>query len=128
MLGLIREYLIPPPITRRQKKLAIIVAGFVDFVQILLFPFFFQGAASPLDLGSDIFCAIMLSLICGFKWQFIAGFAFEAIPVLSLSPTWLAVAILIPVKADEPPAPRKNVTSYVVQKPAALPEGQNAEV
>ena len=127
MLHIIREYLIPPPVTRRQKKLAVLVAAFIDFVQIFLAPAFIGGALSPFDLGSDIFAALMLVIICGFKWQFVAGFAFETIPVLSLFPTWLAVAAFIPVKADEPEIGR-DVTPFVVSQPPALPEGKKPPV
>lgn len=127
MLDFIRQYLIPPPISRQRKKLALVVAAFIDFIQMFLWPFFFQGAASPFDLTSDIIAAVSLILICGFKWQFILGFVFETIPVLSLCPTWLAVALLIPVKADEP-ALINDVKPYIVALPPALPENEKPQM
>ncbi len=88
-----------PPISRRQKRMALMVAGFVDFLQIAVFPLFFEGGFSPFDDALDITAAIALMAICGFRWQFVVAFCMELVPVLDILPTWTAVALLLPAEA-----------------------------
>lgn len=95
-----------PPITRAQKGIAIAIAGFADLIQMGLFPIFMEGGASPFEDILDIFVAIALTIVCGFKWQFAAAFMIELIPGLDLFPTWTAVVLTIPsgspaVQAEE---------------------------
>lgn len=89
--------IIPKPlISRRQKRMALMVSGFVDFLQIAVFPLFFEGGFSPFDDVLDVMAAISLMAICGFKWQFVVAFCMELVPFLDILPTWTAVALLLP--------------------------------
>ncbi len=89
--------LIPkPPISHRRKALALTIAGAADLLQIVLFPLFVEGGASPFDDAIDVVTAILLTAVCGFKWQFVLAFFMELVPGLDLLPTWSAVALLIP--------------------------------
>jgi len=90
MIPVIRK----PPITHRRKAAAIFVAGTVDFLQIMLLPAI--GLGYVLDDALDFLAAIILTAICGFKWQFVLAFFIELVPGLDLLPTWTAVALLIP--------------------------------
>ena len=83
-----------PPISHRRKATALMVAGIADFAQIMLLPAL--GFGYVLDDVIDILTAIILTAICGFKWQFVFAFGVELIPGLDLLPTWSAVALLIP--------------------------------
>ena len=76
--------------------MALMVAGFVDFLQIAVFPLFFEGGFSPFDDVLDVMAAISLMAICGFKWQFVVAFFMELVPFLDILPTWTAVALLLP--------------------------------
>ncbi|HUO06703.1 MAG TPA: hypothetical protein VM008_00060 [Phycisphaerae bacterium] len=88
-----------PPISHRRKAVAIMIAGSADFLQIILFPFF--GISYLFDDAIDFAAAILLTAVCGFKWQFILAFAAELVPGLDLLPTWSAVALLIPSIPDQ---------------------------
>jgi hypothetical protein len=83
-----------PPISRPQKVLAIAIAAFADFLQVILFPFF--GLGYVLDDAIDCITAFLLMIVCGFRWQFVLAFAIELVPGLDLFPTWTAVALMIP--------------------------------
>jgi hypothetical protein len=86
------------PLTHRQKAVALRVAGLADFVQILLIPALIPGYVA--DDVIDLIVAIILSAVCGFKWQFLAAFLIELIPGLGLLPTWSAVVLTIPSVPD----------------------------
>ncbi len=110
-----------PPISRRRKRMALMVAGFVDFLQIAVFPFFFEGGLSPFDDVVDVFAAIALTMICGFKWQFVLAFFMELVPFFDILPTWTAVALLLPASDGIEESARVNV-SVVPPAPPALAE------
>jgi hypothetical protein len=121
-----------PAISPRQKALAIGIAGFVDLLQVVVFPAFGEGFFSPLQDALDFLTAILLVAICGFKWQFVAGFMLELVPGVSLFPTWTAVAFTLPTasqpSASVPPAAprpethqRINVEARVVPPVQAPP-------
>jgi hypothetical protein len=87
-----------PPLTHRQKSMALRIAGIADFVQIMLIPALFPGFIA--DEVIDVVVAILLSAICGFKWQFMVAFLIELIPGLDLLPTWSAVVLTMPSVPD----------------------------
>jgi hypothetical protein len=88
-----------PAISQRQKALAVGVAGFVDLLQLVVFPAFGWGILSPMQSALDVMTVLVLASICGLKWQFMAGFVLELVPGLALFPTWTAVAITLPSAA-----------------------------
>ena len=110
-----------PPISRRQKRLALMVAGFVDFLQVAVFPLFFEGGMSPFDDALDIFAALALTFICGFKWQFVLAFSMELIPFLDILPTWTAVVLLLPAHDDLQEMQRIKVSISAPQPPETIP-------
>jgi hypothetical protein len=87
-----------PPLTHRQKAVALRIAGLADLLQILLIPALLPGVAA--DEVIDVLVAIILSAICGFKWQFVAAFLIELVPGLDLLPTWSAVVLTMPSVPD----------------------------
>jgi hypothetical protein len=92
-----------PPISRRRKRAALAVAAVVDLIQIGVFPAFAEGALSPLQDVLDVVTAIVLVAVCGFKWQFVAAFGLELLPVADLFPTWTAMVLTLPSAAPAVP-------------------------
>jgi hypothetical protein len=118
-----------PPISPRRKALALAFAGFIDLLQVVLFPA--MGIGYLIDDALDVITAIVLIAICGFKWQFVVAFLFELIPVATLFPTWTAVVLLLPVAPDRegvrvaagPPARQDDlVPSSAVEAPPVQPQ------
>ena len=85
-----------PILSRRRKLLALFLAGLADLVEIALFPLFLEGAASPFDLVLDLLTAGALWAVAGFRWRYLLAFAAEAIPLVSLFPTWTALVLTLP--------------------------------
>ncbi|GEM_PF-1686823 len=87
-------FIAKPPLSHRQKALAISVAGAADLLQIVFLPLL--GIGYVLDDVIDLVTALILVFICGWKWQFVLAFLFELIPGLDLFPTWTAVILALP--------------------------------
>jgi hypothetical protein len=99
------------PVSSKRKLVALGIAGLTDLIQIVFLPLFWEGAASPFDVGLDILAALSLFVVLGFKWRFLAGLIVEVIPGLDLFPTWTALVLSLP--SQQEPAgerPMKNVT------------------
>jgi hypothetical protein len=106
-----------PPITKAQKRAALAVAGVIDTLQWLVLPATGIGFLSPVQDGIDIVAVIVLVAICGFKWQFAAGFLLELLPVVTLFPTWTALVLTLSTRTEDPgfpvqpPVAREHVTA-----------------
>lgn len=87
-----------PGVSPLQKKLALLVAGGADFLQIVAFPAFGWGAFSPVQDALDFVVAVVLMAVCGFRWQWVLAFMMELMPGLDLLPTWTMVVALMPVQ------------------------------
>ena len=100
------------PVPRKRKLIALGIGGLTDLLEIVVFPLFWQGGASPLDLALDLLTAGALWLILGFKARLLLGFVLELVPGLTLFPTWTALVLSIPSEgaAAEPETPMKNIT------------------
>lgn len=95
-----------PTLSRRRKLLALFLAGLVDLVEIALFPLFLEGAPSPFDLLLDLLAAGALWAVAGFRWRYLLAFAAEALPLVSLFPTWTALVLTLP--SEGRPDPREE--------------------
>ncbi len=72
---------------------ALILAVAADALQIFAFPFFAEGALSPVDDILDLAVAAVLVRLIGWHWEFLPAFAAELVPGVDLVPFWtLAVA------------------------------------
>jgi len=72
---------------------AMILAIAADALQILVLPFFAEGALSPADDILDLAVAAVLVRLLGWHWEFLPAFAGELLPGIDLVPFWtLAVA------------------------------------
>ena len=102
-------------LSRRRKAVALLVAGLTDLLQLVFFPMFFAGAASPFDWVLDLLTALVLTGIVGFKWRTLLGIVVELVPGLDLFPTWTALVLSFPSAPKEPRAGEGG--------PPALPGG-----
>ena len=74
-------------------RAALLLAIVADIVQIVFFPLFFEGAASPADDMLDLCMAGILSYLLGWHWEFLPSFFAKLVPGMDLVPLWtLAVA------------------------------------
>ena len=70
-----------------------ILAIIADLVQIVVFPLFVAGGASPADDVLDLSVAGVLTLLLGWHWEFLPSFLAKLVPVVDFVPLWtLAVA------------------------------------
>jgi hypothetical protein len=122
-----------PPISHRRKALALTIAGIADMIQLLVIPAFIEGAASPLNDIVDVLTALLLTAVCGFKWQFVFAFFMELIPGLDLLPTWSAVALLIPSRPNDlivtrtasPTPPHPSLHPPIITTAVSIPPVQS---
>lgn len=114
------------PVPRKRKLIALGIGAATDLLEIVVFPLFWQGGASPLDLALDLLTAGALWLTLGFKARLLLAFVLELVPGLTLFPTWTALVLSIPSEGPEAESapPMKNITPQP-QEPlppqAALP-------
>jgi hypothetical protein len=74
-------------------RAAMMLAIIADALQIVVFPFFVEGALSPADDVLDLAVAAVLVRLLGWHWEFLPAFAAELVPGVDLVPFWtLAVA------------------------------------
>lgn len=74
-------------------KAALALAILADLVQVVVFPLFIEGAASPANDLLDLGVAGLLSLLLGWHWEFLPSFIGELLPGIDFVPFWtLAVA------------------------------------
>jgi len=84
-----------------------------DFAQIVVFPLFAPGFASPFDDVLDVGVGLALLLLLGPHWSFLPAFFAELVPGFDLVPTWTASVFLATRRHApdaEPAPPMKNVT------------------
>jgi hypothetical protein len=74
-------------------RAAMILAIIADALQIIVFPLFVAGAASPADDALDLGMGAVLMYLLGWHWEFLPSFFSKLIPGVDLVPLWtLAVA------------------------------------
>jgi hypothetical protein len=78
-----------------EHRLAWLVAIAADFVQLVAWPFFAEGGASPADTVLDVAVAAILSRLLGWHWAFLPTLAVELVPGLDLFPTWTAAVFFV---------------------------------
>jgi hypothetical protein len=74
-------------------RVAIALAIIADALQIIVFPLFVEGAASPADDILDFGIAAVLVHLLGWHWEFLPSFFAKLVPGVDLVPFWtMAVA------------------------------------
>ena len=85
-----------------------LLAVIADALQIIIFPVFVAGAASPADDVLDFGIGAMMVHLLGWHWEFLPSFVAKLVPGVDLVPFWtMAVANVyrkskrIAVRAEE---------------------------
>ncbi len=74
-------------------RAALVLAILADALQILVFPLFVEGVASPADDILDFGIAAVLVKLLGWHWEFLPSFFAKLVPGVDLVPFWtMAVA------------------------------------
>jgi hypothetical protein len=74
-------------------RAALILAIIADALQIVVFPLFVEGVASPVDDVLDLGIGAVLVYLLGWNWEFLPSFLAKLVPGVDLVPFWtLAVA------------------------------------
>ena len=74
-------------------RAAMVLAIIADALQIVVFPFFVEGALSPADDILDFGIAAVLVHLLGWHWEFLPSFLAKLVPGVDLVPFWtMAVA------------------------------------
>ena len=71
-----------------KRRLALLLALGVDFMQWVAFPLFMSGALSPVSDAVDVATAVVMISLLGWHWSFLPTFVAEIIPGIGLVPTW----------------------------------------
>ena len=97
---------------RLRLRAALGLAIAADLLQMIVFPLFVEGAASPADDFLDLGMAGVLSWLLGWHWEFLPSFLAKLVPGVDLVPIWtLAVANVYRKSKQSPPAvERRGVT------------------
>lgn len=102
-------------------RAAMVLAVAADALQILVFPFFAEGAWSPADDLLDVAVAAVLVHLVGWHWEFLPSFVAELVPGVDLVPFWTLAVINVYRKW-------KQITITVEETPGqrlALPKPQH---
>ncbi len=83
-------------VTPTRKKIALVIAGVADLIQLGFFPVFGEGALSPPDDVLDVIVAIALFATLGFKLRLLVALGIELVPGVALFPSWTAVVATLP--------------------------------
>ena len=74
-------------------RTAMLLAIVADALQIVVFPLFVEGAASPADDVLDFGIGALMVHLLGWHWEFLPSFVAKLVPGIDLVPFWtLAVA------------------------------------
>jgi hypothetical protein len=82
------------------------IAVAADALEMIVFPAFIPGIASPLADAVDVAVAILLTLLVGWHIAFIPSFVIKLLPFADLAPTW-TVAIAIATWPKKSLSPKK---------------------
>lgn len=96
-------------ISSRRVWIARSIAVAVDALQIVVFPVFMAGFASPPDVALDVATAIAMIALVGWHVAFVPTFIVESLPFADLAPSW-TIAVLI-VTRTAPWKPGNNVAT-----------------
>ena len=80
--------------TAGRVRAARLIAVAADLVQIVGFPIFAGGGASPWNDALDVAVAAAVTALVGWHWAFLPSFFAELVPGLDLVPTWTVAVFL----------------------------------
>ncbi len=74
-------------------RAAMILAILADILQVIVFPMFIEGAASPADDILDFCMGAVLVRLLGWHWEFLPSFAAKLVPGVDLVPFWTMAVV-----------------------------------
>jgi hypothetical protein len=74
-------------------KAAMMLAVVADALQIIVFPFFVEGAASPADDIIDFGVGALMVHLLGWHWEFLPSFLGKLVPGVDLVPLWTLAVV-----------------------------------
>ncbi len=80
-------------VTRQRMQGAFAVAIVADLVQMIVFPWFVEGAASPADDVVDVCVGGVLTYLLGWHWEFAPSFLGKLVPGVDLVPLWTLAVV-----------------------------------
>lgn len=112
-------------VSPRRKRIALVVAGLADAVQLGLFPVFVEGAVSIPDDALDVVVSVLLLVTLGGRWRLALALALELVPGVSLFPTWTAFVMTLRSAAPVPLPPAATIApapaTAAAPRPSAAP-------
>ena len=106
---------------RSRFRTAFILAILADALQIIVFPLFVEGAASPAEDVLDLGIGAVLASLLGWHWEFLPSFCAKLVPGVDLVPFWTLSVANVYRKARKEP-----VTIEATGEDHARPNPRNA--
>jgi hypothetical protein len=103
--------------SRGRLRAAWAVALAADCLQVVAFPFFWAGAASPADDVLDLVVAAALTALLGWHWSYIPSFLTKLTPAIDLVPTWTG-AVYLATRRSVPRGKEPTIVEAEVVRPA----------
>ena len=88
--------------SKPRRIIALCVAVGLDATQILLFPMFGEGFASPANDVVDGLAFIFFWRLIGWHFALLPSFIIKIIPVIDLAPTWTSAVFIATRTRQEP--------------------------
>jgi hypothetical protein len=88
---------------RSRFRAAMILAILADALQIIVFPLFVEGAASPAEDLLDLGVGAVLASLLGWHWEFLPSFFAKLVPGVDLVPFWTMSVANVYRKARKEP-------------------------
>jgi hypothetical protein len=82
-------------------RTAMILAIAADALQIIILPWFVEGALSPADDVLDFGVAALLISLLGWHWEFLPSFLGKLVPGVDLVPFWTMAVVNVYRKAKQ---------------------------
>lgn len=82
-------------------RAAMVLAILADVLQLLVFPFFIDGGASPADDLLDLGVGAMLMGLLGWHWEFLPSFFAKVMPGVDLVPFWTLAVVNVYRKSKQ---------------------------
>src|ERR1700740_1824541 len=76
-------------------RAAVVLALIADALQIVVFPLFVEGAASPADDILDFSIGAVLVRPLGWHWEFLPSFFAKLLPGVDLVPLWTMAVVSV---------------------------------
>jgi hypothetical protein len=84
-----------PPGPRDLSGIALLIAVLADLLQLVLFPLFVEGTASPLNDALDVAVGLAMVKLIGWHWAFLPSFLGKLIPILDEFPCWTMAVLYV---------------------------------